>query len=50
MPDKRYVELSSQIETQLKRPLEKDEEKFIQWLVEKESSNLVLREKPEKYR
>jgi hypothetical protein len=50
MSDNRYKELTSQIETDLKRPLEKNEAEFIQWLVEMESMNLVVREESEKYR
>jgi hypothetical protein len=50
MSDNRYKELTSQIETELKRPLEKNEAEFIHWLVEKESMNLVVREESEKYR
>jgi hypothetical protein len=49
MSDNRYKELTSQIETELKRPLEKNEAEFIQWLVEKESMNLVVQEESEKY-
>jgi hypothetical protein len=50
MSDNRYKELTSQIETELKRPLEKNEAEFIHWLVEMESMNLVVREESEKYR